>query len=67
MKTLRRYWIFYVLLAPALIYFVVFVFYPMGQGIWLSFQKAGMMGPRGFVGLENYIKVFNAPNVLRAT
>jgi len=67
MTALRRYWILYVLLAPALIYFAVFVFYPMGQGVWLSFQKAGVMGARGFVGLENYIKVVNAPNVWRAT
>jgi putative aldouronate transport system permease protein len=67
MAALRRYWLYYLLIAPALIYFAVFVFYPMGQLIWLSFQKAGILGARGFVGLENYNKIIAAPNVWRAT
>lgn len=67
MLALRRYWLFYLLIAPALLYFAVFVFYPMGQLLWLSFQKAGIAGARGFVGLENYKKIIAAPNVWQAT
>ncbi len=63
----RRYWVLYLLIAPVLLYFAVFVFYPMGQGIFLSMQKAGLLGARGFVGLENYAKIFASPNVWQAT
>ena len=41
---LRRYWVLYLLIAPVLLYFAIFVFYPMGQGIFLSMQKAGLLG-----------------------
>jgi putative aldouronate transport system permease protein len=63
----RRYWLLYLLIAPVLLYFAVFVFYPMGQGIFLSMQKAGLLGPRGFVGLDNYAKILASPNVWQAT
>jgi putative aldouronate transport system permease protein len=63
----RRYWLLYLLIAPVLIYFAIFVFYPMGQGVFLSMQKAGLLGPRGFVGLDNYAKIFATPNVWQAT
>ncbi len=58
MRSLRTHLVLYLLVAPVLIYFALFVFYPLAQGIWLSFQKAGMMGPQGFVGLVNYRKIF---------
>ena len=64
---IRRHWVLYALIAPVLIYFAIFVFYPMGQGIFLSMQKAGLLGPRGFVGLENFEKIFASPNVWQAT
>jgi putative aldouronate transport system permease protein len=57
MRALRTHFVLYLLVAPVLIYFVLFVFYPLGMGLWLSFQKAGMMGPQGFVGLLNYQKI----------
>jgi putative aldouronate transport system permease protein len=63
---LRRYWVLYLLIAPVLIYFAIFVFYPMGQGIFLSLQKAGLLGPRGFIGLENYEKIFASQKVWQA-
>ncbi len=63
---LRRYWVLYLLIAPVLIYFAIFVFYPMGQGIFLSMQKAGLLGPRGFIGLENYDKMFASQKVWQA-
>ncbi|MHB1103647.1 MAG: carbohydrate ABC transporter permease [Devosia sp.] len=66
MAAIRRHFVLYLLIAPILVYFCVFVFYPMGQGIYLSFQKAGLLGPVGFVGLDNYAKVFSSPNVWQA-
>ena len=58
MQNLRRHFALYLLVAPVLIYFAMFVFYPLSLGIWLSFQKAGMIGPQGFAGLRNYAKIF---------
>src|SRR5690606_4332120 len=62
----RRHWMLYLLIAPILAYFFAFLFYPMGQGIFLSFQKAGLLGPVGFVGFDNYAKVFSTPAVWQA-
>jgi putative aldouronate transport system permease protein len=63
---IRRNWILYVLIAPILAYFCAFLFYPMAQGIYLSTQKAGLLGPVGFIGLENYAEVFSTPLVWEA-
>ncbi|MCS6757870.1 MAG: hypothetical protein MO852_01210 [Candidatus Devosia euplotis] len=62
----RRHWTLYLLIVPVLAYFGAFLFYPMGQGIYLSFQNAGLLGPAGFVGLDNYVKVFATPAVWQA-
>lgn len=47
---------------PALIYMAVFIGYPIVSNIVLSFQdvtaKNFAMGSKNFVGLENYIKLF---------
>jgi len=63
---IRRHWPLYLLIAPILAYFCAFLFYPMAQGIFLSFQKAGLLGPVGFIGLDNYAKVFSTPAVWQA-
>jgi putative aldouronate transport system permease protein len=60
---IRRNWILYVLIAPILAYFCAFLFYPMAQGVYLSTQKAGLLGPVGFIGLDNYVAVFSTPAV----
>ena len=62
----RRHWLLYLLIAPILAYFFAFLFYPMAQGIYLSFQKAGLLGPVGFIGFDNYAKVFSTPAVWQA-
>ncbi|QDZ11913.1 carbohydrate ABC transporter permease [Devosia ginsengisoli] len=62
----RRHWVLYLLIVPVLAYFFAFLFYPMGQGIYLSFQKAGLLGPVGFIGFDNYAKVFSTPAVWQA-
>lgn len=44
------------LLAPAMILIALTVLYPLGRGIWLSFQSYSLVDPmgNGFVGLDNY-------------
>lgn len=63
---LRRYWPYYLMLAPALLWLAVFLVWPMTQGFLISFQKFGLMGSQGFVGLENYQKAFSDRTVVQA-
>jgi putative aldouronate transport system permease protein len=65
-RALRRHWFFYLLLAPALVWFALFLYWPMFQGILISFQKFGLLGPQGYVGLENYQKALADRTVVRA-
>ena len=44
---------------PAAAFLIVFLTYPMGLGIWLSFTDTKIGRPGVFVGLENYISLFN--------
>jgi putative aldouronate transport system permease protein len=60
-KDLKRNYIFYLFIAPAIIYFLVFVIYPLIQGFVISFQNYGLLGSKGFNGFDNYIKLFNDP------
>lgn len=47
----------YAFLAPALIFFVVFVLLPMGMGVFTSFFRYNMKG-MSFTGLDNYFTMF---------
>lgn len=55
-----RYWLPYIL--PALIFYVVFMAYPLLDSIRLSFFT-GNSANRTFVGFDNYIKLFTDPTV----
>lgn len=55
-------WLF---LAPALFFFVIFSAYPIIRSIQLSFYDAGIMTQK-FIGLKNYISIFNTPRILKA-
>lgn len=57
----------YALIAPTLIYFVLFVGVPVAQGLLYSLYKASGAGLRSFVGLDNYVRVFTSPVVVTAT
>ena len=55
-------------IVPALTMFSVFVAYPFLQGIPMSFTKWDGMSPdRVFVGLDNYLRIFQDDNVINAT
>ncbi len=48
----------YMLLAPYLVVFVLFLGYPIVRGFYMSMFDWGIMGPREFLGLGNYIELF---------
>ena len=50
----------YAFLAPALIFFVVFVLVPMGMGVVTSFFRYNMKGMT-FTGISNYVTMFKDP------
>jgi ABC-type sugar transport system permease subunit len=60
-KDLRKSYIFYLFIAPAMFYFLVFIVYPLIQGLLMSFQNFGLLGSKGYIGFENYRKLFNDP------
>lgn len=54
-------------IVPALVIFSVFVVYPFLQGFPISFTKWDGMSPvKAFVGLDNYIRIFQDANVWNA-
>ncbi len=58
-------WTPYLLLAPTLILFACLLFYPVGNVFFYSLQNKILTRPRqaGFVGLENFIKIFSGDPV----
>ena len=63
-----RYFITIILfLAPALFIFSMFLIYPMVQSVYFSFFKwKGFGPPTDFIALENYYRILNDKNFLRA-
>lgn len=50
----------YLFLTPAIIYFFVYFFWPIGIEFWASFRSGQpLIGESQFVGLSNYINIFN--------
>ncbi|MDR3493694.1 MAG: sugar ABC transporter permease [Ancalomicrobiaceae bacterium] len=45
--------------APYLFFFLALLVFPLFWGIWLSFHKADTFSDGPFVGLANYIRLFN--------
>ena len=55
-KTIRRYWPVFVL--PTLAAFIIGFVWPFIQGLYLSFCKFTTINKASWVGISNYIKVF---------
>ncbi|WP_400246783.1 carbohydrate ABC transporter permease [Niallia sp. JL1B1071] len=54
-------------LLPSILLFSVFLFYPLGKTIYLSFFLTDNRGdPTVFVGLENYLEIFKSPIFLQS-
>ena len=58
---LYRYMPFYGMLLPIMLWFLVFLFYPLMKGVIISFQEYGLLGATGYSGLENYRYIFGDP------
>ncbi len=57
---LRRDGFLFVLLAPALVYFVIFNILPMA-GMRIAFEDFRLVGKSPFVGLKHFITLFSSP------
>jgi multiple sugar transport system permease protein len=51
----------YLFLAPALLIFAVFNWNPIVRTVIYSFQRVGLRGPTGWVGFQNYVRMFGNP------
>src|SRR5499426_314346 len=50
----NRHWLGLWFMLPALAILILFLAYPLGLGIWLSFTDARIGRPGSFIGVENY-------------
>lgn len=48
-----------ILLAPAVLLLGIFIAYPFGMGIWLSLSSISVGNPGHFVGIRNFLRVWN--------
>src|SRR3954449_10527153 len=53
LKTNRN-WLGFWFMLPAMAFLVLFLAYPLGLGIWISFTDAKIGRPGVFIGTENY-------------
>lgn len=61
MKILRKHASLYIMIIPVFIYFAIFTFYPLARGFLISLQDFRLIGDRPFIGLANYLAVFQDP------
>lgn len=54
----RRDWDNLVYVLPYLTIYTVLTVYPLVAGVWLSLHKADFFGEKRFVGLENFVRLF---------
>lgn len=54
-----KYWMLY--LIPALLFYILFMAYPLLDSLKLSFFSGNATGPRTFVGFDNFITLFTDP------
>ncbi|WP_326564927.1 sugar ABC transporter permease [Amycolatopsis rhabdoformis] len=51
----------YALLCAALVVFALFSWYPIVRGVLLSFQQVDFVNPPTWVGLDNFVRLFQDP------
>ena len=54
----RHAWL-YVMILPVIVYFAIFVYYPLYQGVLASFQEFKLLGGGSWVGTQNYADVWS--------
>ena len=52
-------WLAFWFMLPAAVFLILFLAYPLGLGIWLSFTDARLGRGGEFVGLENYVYMWD--------
>ena len=63
----RSAWLPYALVAPQIVITILFFFWPAVQAVWFSFQLQDAFGLKSqFVGLQNYMALFNDGNYLES-
>ena len=67
LQKLKRNLAGYGFILPAIVLISIFMLYPIGFVIYISFHKWGILGTPEFVGFANYIKIFNDPKFWKAT
>lgn len=56
----------YVFILPTLVFFSIFLIYPMISAFHLSFFKWNLLGPKIFVGLENFVTMLTDKQVINS-
>jgi putative aldouronate transport system permease protein len=51
----------YLMMIPVILYFGIFVYYPLYEGAVASFQEFRLLGDRPWIGLQNYRDVLDDP------
>lgn len=51
----------YVMILPVIVYFSIFVYYPLYEGVISSFQEFRLLGGGTWIGIQNYVDVWNDP------
>ena len=49
----------YLLISPYVVHFILFVAFPVGFSIVLTFHKWNIISPMEYTGVNNYIQLFN--------
>lgn len=66
-RLMRKNWSAYLFLAPGLIHFAIFTVFAVSFAFYISFHRWNIIQPdKPFVGLENYIRLFQDPRFIRA-
>ena len=66
MASRRGKWVGLAYMAPALAFVALFVMWPLGHVIWLSFTSESLLGGGEFVGFDNYANAFTDKSFWRA-
>lgn len=61
MPRFRQYIGLYLMFVPVIVYFLIFLYFPLVRGFTISLQEFRMIGERPFVGLEQYKAVLGDP------
>jgi putative aldouronate transport system permease protein len=65
LKRMSKFTPFYIMAIPGFVYYILFHYWPM-YGIRIAFYDFGLMGIKGFIGLENFRELFSSSTFYRA-